>query len=201
MAAKKPSPAIPEPSNQPSSEATRFRILKKGSCPTVSGKSDLSYELGTAPNGAIYIRITENSGGGFFNQDWIAFKDIQQALRTGAIITAILLMPLYRQRSANSPGFLLAVLIAEGIVRRMKGKVRLHELVPGSDFQARMDKLIASGVSLPDDLASTPAEKAPAKPIAATPSPKAPIKGKAPASKPTPTKSKPIKPKPTKKKA
>ena len=76
MAVKKPSPAIPEPSRQPDAappeathESTQFRILKKGSCPTVSGKSYLNYELGADPNGSLFIRVTENSGGGFFNRD------------------------------------------------------------------------------------------------------------------------------------
>jgi hypothetical protein len=196
MAVKKPSPAIPEPSRQPDAappeathESTQFRILKKGSCPTVSGKSYLNYELGADPNGSLFIRVTENSGGGFFNRDRISLKDIHQALGKGVVITAILLMPLYRQKSANSPAFLLAALIAEGIVRPMKGKTRIHELVPGSDFQARMDKLVASNVNLPDDLASTPA-KVPAKPPAAKAIPKTSIKGKAKASTSKPAKKK-----------
>jgi hypothetical protein len=47
----------------------------------------------------------------------------------------------------------------------MPGKQRVHELVQGSDFQARMDKLIASNANLPDDAAKTK-PKLPAKPKA-----------------------------------
>ncbi|MBK7731184.1 MAG: hypothetical protein IPJ33_22475 [Gammaproteobacteria bacterium] len=168
MAAKKPSPAIPEPSDQPfatSPDATQFRILKKAQCPTISGKSDLTYNIACDPQKAIYLRVASNSGGGFFSQEWVALKDIQKALSAGSPISAIRLMPLFRGQSVNTPGFLLAVLAAENLIRPLPGKQRVHELVEGSDFQARMDKLIASNANLPDDAAKT-APKLPAKPKA-----------------------------------
>ena len=169
MAAKKPSPAIPEQSEQTSSashEAALFRILKKGSCPTISGKSDLTYDIACDPAAkGLFVRLTAASGGGFFSNEWVALKDIQQALRSGSPISAIRLMPLFRGQSVNTPGFLLAVLAAENLIRPMPGKQRVHELVQNSDFQARMDKLIASNASLPDD-ATTTKPKLPAKPKA-----------------------------------
>jgi hypothetical protein len=128
-AQRKPKPAVaPDSSDQPS-----LRILKKAQCPTISGKSDLTYNLGCAPNGSIHLRVTENSGGGFFNTDWIALADILRLLKPNAPITAVQLAPLYRQRSANSPGFLAAVLRAEGLIRPKEGKQRVHELCPDWD--------------------------------------------------------------------
>jgi hypothetical protein len=168
MAAKKPSPAIPEPSEQTSAaphEAPRFRILKKAQCPTISGKSDLTYNIACDPQKALCVRVASNSGGGFFSQEWVSLKDIQKALSAGSPISAIRLMPLFRGQSVNTPGFLLAVLAAEKLIRPMPGKQRVHELVQGSDFQARMDKLIASNANLPDDAAKTK-PKLPAKPKA-----------------------------------
>ena len=168
MAAKKPSPAIPEPSDQAASappEATQFRILRKAQCPTVSGKSDLTYNIACDSQKAIYLRVASNSGGGFFSQEWVALKDIQKALSAGSPISAIRLMPLFRGQSVNTPGFLLAVLAAENLIRPMPGKQRVHELVQNSDFQARMDKLIASNANLPDDAVVTK-PKLPAKPKA-----------------------------------
>lgn len=38
-------------------------------------------------------------------------------------------------------GFLLAVLAAENLIRPLPGKQRVHELVQGSDFEARMGQL------------------------------------------------------------
>ena len=148
-----------------SPEATQFRILTKGSCPTISGKSDLVYHVASGPQKALYLRLASNSGGGFFSQEWVALKDIQKTLSAGSPISAIRLMPLFRGQSVNTPGFLLAVLAAEGLIRPLPGKQRVHELVQGSDFQARMDKLIASNANLPDDAAKTK-PKLPAKPKA-----------------------------------
>ncbi len=165
MAAKKPSLAIPEPSDQPDG-APQFRILKKAQCPTISGKSDLTYNIACDPRKSLYVRVASNSGGGFFSQEWVALKDIQQALRGDSPISAIRLMPLFRGQSVNTPGFLLAVLAAEGLIRPLPGKQRVHELVQNSDFQTRMDKLIASNANLPDDAAGTK-PKLPPKPKAA----------------------------------
>jgi hypothetical protein len=145
-----PAKNAPEPADQPI-----FRILKKAQCPTISGKSGLTYHVATDAQKALYLRVASNSGGGFFSQEWVAMKDIQKALSAGSPISAIRLMPLFRGQSVNTPGFLLAVLSAEKLIRPMPGKQRVHELVQGSDFQARMDKLIASTANLPDDAANT----------------------------------------------
>jgi len=190
MAAHCKPAVVREPSDQPA-----YRILKKGSCPTITGKSDLSYEIGHDPNGPLLIRVTANSGGGFFNRDWVPFPEIRRALGSGGPITAVKLAPLFRGRSANSPGFLLAVLTAEKLIRPVKGKQRVHELVPDADFEARMEKLIASGVSLPDDLTTKAPASAPKPPAA-----KAASKAK-PSSTPKPAKSAPTKKKPARKKA
>ncbi len=168
MPAKKTSRPVPadQPAANPSQASPPpFRILKKAQCPTISGKSDLTYNIACDPQKAIYLRVASNSGGGFFSQEWVALKDIQQALRSGSPISAIRLMPLFRGQSVNTPGFLLAVLAAEGLIRPMPGKQRVHELVQGSDFQARMDKLIGSNANLPDDAAKTKPQL-PAKPKA-----------------------------------
>ncbi len=66
MAAKKPSPVIPEPSDQPTG-VPQFRIIKKSQCPTISGKSDLTYNVACDSQKALYLRVASNSGGGFFS--------------------------------------------------------------------------------------------------------------------------------------
>ncbi len=163
-AQRKPSTATPV---DHASTAPTFRILKKAQCPTISGKSDLTYNIACDSQKAIYLRVASNSGGGFFSQEWVALKDIRQALSSGSPISAIRLMPLFRGQSVNTPGFLLAVLAAENLIRPLPGKQRVHELVQNSDFQARMDKLIASNANLPDDAAKTK-PKLPPKPKVVT---------------------------------
>ena len=73
-AQRKPSTATPV---DHASTAPTFRILKKAQCPTISGKSDLTYNIACDRQKDIYVRVASNSGGGFFSQEWVALKDIQ----------------------------------------------------------------------------------------------------------------------------
>ena len=58
-----------------------MRVLKTTTCKTLSGKSTLTYQLGCTPDSAIHLRITKNSGGGFFSDEWIAVDDILRLLK------------------------------------------------------------------------------------------------------------------------
>ena len=108
---------------------TELNILKKGTCPTLSGKSKLSYVIGTDDN-AVYIRIAANTGGGFYSGEWVAVKDIEAALtKTPDEVTSLALFKLFKGKSVNSAGFLLAVLKHEGVVETVKGKKRKHTYV------------------------------------------------------------------------
>ena len=125
------------------------------------------------PDGEIYLRVHANTGGGFFSQEWISLQDILTALKKrpdGRPITSILLNPLFKGRSANTPGFLLAVLLHEKVVRSMQGKLRRHQLMDTSAFKAKVDKLLsgAEGKAKPAKTAGKPAGKAPAKKAAST---------------------------------
>ena len=125
-----------------------MRVLSTGTCDTLSGFSKLTYHIGSLPDGEIHIRVHSNTGGGFFSQEWIAFQDILTALKKrpdGKPITSILLNPLFRGKSVNTPAFLLAVLLHERLVRSMQGKLRRHELMDSSAFKAKVDKLLAPG--------------------------------------------------------
>ncbi len=166
-----------------------IRIIKKGTCPTVAGKSDLGYDLGVDPNGSVLLRVTDNSGGGYWSREWVSVTDVLRSLNTGGPITAILLWPLFRGQSVNTPAFVLAVVTAEKLLQPIPNKKRVHQLLSTTDFTTRMDKLIASGVSLPDDLAKAAA----ARKAAAKTKPKAKAKAAV-----TPAKAKGVKPAPSK---
>jgi hypothetical protein len=123
-----------------------MRVLATGTCETLSGSSKLTYHIGSMPDGEIYLRVHGNTGGGFFSQEWISLRDILTALKKrpdGKPITSILLNPLFRGRSANTPGFLMAVLLHERVVRSMQGKLRRHELMDPSAFTEKVDRLMA----------------------------------------------------------
>ena len=151
-----------------------MRVLSTGTCDTLSGSSRLTYHIGCAPDGEIYLRVHSNTGGGFFSQEWIALRDILTALKKrpdGRPITSILLMPLYRGRSANTPGFLLSVLLHEKVVRSMQGKLRRHQLAEPSVLTDRVQKLMAAaGANVKGKAAQKPARSTTRKkPAAASP--------------------------------
>ena len=54
-----------------STEST-IRILKTGSCQTVSGKSTLTYQIGCNGGGDILMRIYANTAAGFVNPEWVS---------------------------------------------------------------------------------------------------------------------------------
>ncbi len=117
-----------------------MNIIKKATCPTLTGKSKLTYHIGCDDQSEIHFRIHSNTGGGFFSQEWVAWSDIQAALAKKTPITAIVLHPLFKGKSVNTPAFLLAALKHEKLLRPIKGKQRHHELLDPKAFIARISK-------------------------------------------------------------
>ncbi len=124
-----------------------MKILKNDTCPSISGKSTLKYQIGANDDDAIHLRITGSSGGGFFNNEWIAFEKIQALLDSHPAekpITSIILYPLFRGKSVNTPSFLLAALVHEKVLMPMNGKQRCHEVGDMTIFLEKVKKLTAS---------------------------------------------------------
>jgi hypothetical protein len=124
-----------------------IRILKKANCSTLSGKSKLTYHIGCNAESEIHLRIHANDGGGYFSQEWVAWKGIQKALEKATPITSIVLYSLFRGKSVNTPAFLLAVLKHEGLLRPLKGKKRSHEMIDPKVFIAKVKKLMVSSAA------------------------------------------------------
>ena len=124
-----------------------MHIIKSSSCKSITGKSTLSYELGCTPDSTVHLRISKNTGKGFFNPEWIALKDIQKALakgHKGSPLTSFLLQSLLKGGSVNTPAFLMAALTNERLLRVLKGKKRGHEFLDPEGFTARIAELVAS---------------------------------------------------------
>ena len=51
-------------------------VVKSGTCETLTRKSKLTYQIGTLPDGEVYLRIHKNTGNGLFSREWIALSDI-----------------------------------------------------------------------------------------------------------------------------
>ena len=125
------------------------RILGTSTCASLSAKSTLTYDLGMGTEGQIQIQVVGNDGGGYFNTDWVAFKDIQAALaEQPKDITSGSLHCLYPSKSNNSPGFLLAVLKAVGLVQVSVSNPRCYEALDPAAFLAGVKTLMESAPAL-----------------------------------------------------
>lgn len=93
-----------------------INIVKVDSCPSLTGKSTLTYHIGLDADG-IHIRVHANTGGGYFSKEWIAFSAIQETLeKQTKPFSSILLKPLFQGKSSNTPAFLLSALKHEGVI-------------------------------------------------------------------------------------
>jgi hypothetical protein len=127
------------------------RILKVAGCPTLSGKSTLTYHVGSQGSPDILFRVYVNSGGGFFSNEWVAASDIQRALSKSALITAFSLHPVFKGKSANTAGFLLAVLKQEGLIGRSPDNPRCYAATESPEFVAEVQALLTGDVNLDPD--------------------------------------------------
>lgn len=124
-----------------------LRILKIKSCSSRTGQSTLNYHVGCDEEGELYFRIYGNSGHGFFNNNWVSLNAIEDAL-TGGHFTSFALKPLFDKRSTNSPAFLLAALLEEGLVKIAITPKRCYIKSDFGPFKERMKSLIDSSTNL-----------------------------------------------------
>ncbi len=101
--------------------------LKSSTCKALSGKATLKYQLGEDASKALHFRVTDNDGGGFFSSEWIAWKAIQRVFKDSETVSSMPLQQLFKGKSVNSSGFLLAVLVAEGLMESLPKKARLFK--------------------------------------------------------------------------
>ena len=128
-----------------------IRVLKTETCNSLSGKSKITYHIGCTPDFKIYFRISTNTGGGFFSQEWVSWNDILDALKkcpSGTPISSIFLYKLYTGKSVNTPSFLLAALKHLKLVQPIKDKKRCHELLDSKPFMDDIKKLMATKVAV-----------------------------------------------------
>ena len=129
-----------------------IRILKIGSCESVSRKSTLTYHVGCTADGEIHLRIYANTAAGFFSQEWLPLTSINQVLtKAGGHFTSFALQSLFRGKSQNNTAFLLAVLQREGLVGRAIDKKRCYDKLDAGPFIAEIKALIGSNTSLNAD--------------------------------------------------
>lgn len=129
-------------SSSKENDAPSITPIKTSECPTLTGKSTLTYQIGHNQEKALFIRIIGNTGGGYFGKDWVAIEDIFiQLEQCPELITSTTIAGLFHRRSANNAGFTLAVLLSEKIIQPSKEKRRCFVLQPTQPFLDAMEKL------------------------------------------------------------
>ena len=120
-------------------------IIKTGTCKPSSGQSTLTYHIGKDESG-IHFRI--------YSKEWVSLNAIQEAIsKSSKPFTSAILHTLFHGKSINTPAFMLAVLLNEGLVKRSK---RCYEWIDPSAFMKSIKPLVDAN---PDD---KPAKRKPA---------------------------------------
>jgi hypothetical protein len=131
-------------STSTSTTTSAFTTLKKASCPTLSQTGFIDYEISRDSNGAIHIGLTGNSGTGYFNKNRLLVTEVINALeqfQKKHPITSLALKDIYPGTSINSWSFLMATLLAEGLVEPHPDHLRRFVLTDPDAFLASLDKL------------------------------------------------------------
>ena len=146
--AKRPVPAKKKPTTATNdSQEISITTIKKASCKTLQGTATLTYYIGLDDTGALFWKIAASTGNGMYSREYVAFSDIQKALADwdkNLPITSMTLRALFQGKSVNTPAFLLATLVKEGILAPVPDKKRHYQLGDAKPFLAEMDKLKAT---------------------------------------------------------
>jgi len=136
-----------------------FRIIKKSTAPKMSPRAQgsLTYHVGyDETDKTFHFRITANSDGGFFSNEWIALNDILNTIETTSPykpFKALIFKSLYDSKGSNNHGFLAAALSTEKLLLPVEKQLMSHTLGDVKSFKAAMQQLIKDKVSLEDDVA------------------------------------------------
>ena len=119
-----------------------LNIIQTSKCQTISNKSALTYNIGVDDEDNIFIRIASNTGGGYFSNEWVSLDHIISILQdvSGEHITSINLIPLFKGKSVNTPGYLLAVLLKEGLLTSIEDKKRKYQFTGTEKLLAKVAK-------------------------------------------------------------
>ncbi len=123
-------------------EDQSIEILIRGTCKTVTSKSNLSYQVGRNDKADIFIRIYSNTNSGAFSDEWIALKVILLTSENqgGSSFTSYVFKPLFEGLSANGPAFICAILIDLKILQFEEGQQRKYVFNSPAALLAKLDK-------------------------------------------------------------
>jgi hypothetical protein len=132
-------------------EATKqqnIRTIKTNNCESLSSKSKLEYQIGCQGDADLSIRITKNSGGGWFSGEWVSLKRMIGALESSnQPLTSYPIQTLFNGKSVNTAAFLFAALKEEGLLIKSTENPRTYVLQPVGPFVQSLKTLAKSSES------------------------------------------------------
>jgi hypothetical protein len=132
--------------NQEEEATVEMIVHYEAECPSLTGRSTLSYQLGRDPRdkeNTPLLRISRNSGGGVFCKDWAPVARVEEVLAKAMDVTARTLNDVHPGKSVNTGGFLLGILKDLGVVEANEENTRLHQRVPGTGILKAIESRIA----------------------------------------------------------
>jgi|GEM_PF-1086334 len=140
-----PVQASPTPDEQPQEVPLPMDIIGQGTCPSLTGRSTLSFAIGRHTEDAtLHLAITGNSGGGMWCKDWTPASAIQGIVLGEGQLRSTNFHDLHPGKSINTGGFILAVLRALGLVRPSADNSRIHEHVPGATLESAVNDFLGA---------------------------------------------------------
>lgn len=122
-----------------------IRIIKTNNCESLSSKSKLQYQIGCLGDSDLSIRITNNSGGGYYSCEWISIKRIIGALESSnQPLTSYAIQTLFNGKSVNTAAFLFAALKEEGLLIANTENPRTYVLQAVGPFVQSLKSLAKS---------------------------------------------------------
>jgi hypothetical protein len=95
-----------------------MKVLKKSTCPNLSGNGTICYEVGIEKDRSLWIRLIKSSGGGFHWTKPVPMAAIKEQLeKAKQPFTSYALHGQFAGKSVNTASFLAAVLRAEELIR------------------------------------------------------------------------------------
>ncbi len=149
-----PADTQPDTQVEPPEEIDPIEEQFTEDCPSISGRSTLTYAIGRHKDTVeLHLRIVENSGKGMWFDGWASGKDIDAIVKGQDELTAKSFHALHPGKSINTGGFVLAVLKDLGLIRANEENTRLHEHVPATTFEkvamVRMGRSIEAAPAKP----------------------------------------------------
>ena len=149
--AKKPASRKSTADNPPASstrtDKTDISPLKCASCSNLLGTATIHYEIAANETEGIRIRLSDYEGNGYYCKAWVnldkAIASLQEFEKRQAITSFALKDVFPANTSSNSWGFLLSVLLAEGLVEPLEDNKRRYRLRDPATFLGSLEKLKA----------------------------------------------------------